>query len=448
MEHSSITTPHVKGTALGRDVSFLYRKEGDSGTLILKWEDGEDHIPDREVIAIVNDPEGKEENEVQPQTILRVVASPSSPEEPKQTFSFHSLPANGLPSAYLNCHRLETAPEHLNVAPNANGSRNLHVVISVRSGVGEAQQFFDDVLIHALAAIEIKKGAYNVHITTSETSIAEITEQLLLPRANDGIPQTVLLLSGDGGIVDTINTLLLSSKTEKYVNPTVCLICMGTGNALANSTGLNQDATRGLRSIFRGSPHSLPTFTARFSPGSVLLTNEGRNTEPLPSSSGHGGIMHGVVVCSWALHASLVADSDTTAYRKFGSQRFQMAAKELMAPEDGSVPHVYNGKITLYRTNDATGEEDPQELTDSNSSYIVVTLVSHFEAKLNISPASKPLDGQLRVLRFGDVSAEDVMRLLGMAMQGGGHEKDEMALYEPVDGVRIQMDEEDARWRR
>ncbi|KAL9001671.1 MAG: hypothetical protein Q9188_005364 [Gyalolechia gomerana] len=446
MEQPPVTTRATTATARGRDVSFSYQE--DTGILVLNWEDSQDHVNDREVVGVIDDPRGKRGNEIQPQLILRVVTSQSSPEEPKKKFSFQSLPVTGLPLDYLNSHLLETVPEYLDVPPSADGSRNLHVIISVRSGLGEAQQFYDDILSHALEAIDLNRETYHVHITTSENSITEITEKLLLPRANDGIPQTVLLLSGDGGIVDNVNSLFLSTRSEKYVKPTIGLISMGTGNALANSTGLNLDATRGLRCIFKGTPHPLPTFTAQFSPGSVLLTNEGRNTEPIPSSaSGHTGIMHGVVVCSWALHASLVADSDTTAYRKFGSQRFQMAAKELMAPEDRSGPHVYNGMITLYKAN-SENEEYPQELPDTKSSYIVATLVSHLEAKFTISPDSRPLDGQLRVLRFGDISGVDVMRLLGMAMQGGGHERDEMALYEPVTGLRIQMDEEDGRWRR
>ncbi|KAL8715692.1 MAG: hypothetical protein Q9225_006309 [Loekoesia sp. 1 TL-2023] len=446
MEGSSVTTLPVTGTARGSGVTFSYQKEKDDGTLILKWEGGEESIHDREVVGVINGPQPRGKNEVRSQLILRVVTSQPSPEVAKVRFSFELLPVTGLPLDYLSAYQIPRHPVHLYVPTNPDGSPNLHVIISVRSGVGEAQQYYDNVLSEALAAVDLNRENYDVHVTKSEKSIREIVESIILPRANDGIDQTILLLSGDGGIVDTVNALLLSSRNESYVKPTIGLICMGTGNAMANSTGLNRDATRGLRSIFKGFPHSLPTFKANFSPGSVSLTDEGRKTEPLPSESGCG-IVHGVVVCSWALHASLVADSDTTEYRQFGAQRFQMAAKQLMAPDDGSEPHVYNGKITLYKSDDK-GREYTEQISETKTSYIVTTLVSNFEEKLCISPHSKPLDGQLRVLRFGDISAADVMRLLGMALQGGGHEKDEMVQYAPINGLRIQIDEADSRWRR
>ncbi|KAL8697510.1 MAG: hypothetical protein Q9201_007090 [Fulgogasparrea decipioides] len=439
--------PPVTGTAFGSDVNFVYNKKSDTdGTLILRWEGGEDHIQDREVIGVIYESRGRRKNEVQSQLILRVVTSQSSPEATRLTFSFEPLPVTNLPQNYLDRHLLTRAPQHLFVPPNPDGSRNLHVVVSTRSGVGEAQQYYNDVLSEALAAIDLNRETYHIHVTESEKSVTNIVEQIIRPRANKGIAQTILLLSGDGGIIDTVNVLLLSSQIVQYVKPTIGLISMGTGNAMANSTGLNRDATRGLTSIFRGLPQNLPTFTAHFSPGSVFLTDEGRNTEPLPSQSGHG-IVHGVVVCSWALHASLVADSDTTEYRKYGAQRFQMAAKALMAPDDGSAPHVYNGKITLYKTDDK-GQEYSEEISETKTSYIVATLVSNFEQSLTISPDSKPLDGQLRVLRFGDISGADVMRLVGMALRGGGHEKDEMAQYAPINGLKIQFEEADDRWRR
>ena len=441
--------PAVMGTAHGRDVGFVYNQKNETeGALSLKWDGGEDSVDDREVVGVIFESSNKRRNEVQPQLILRVVTSHASPEaeSAKSRFSFEPLPVTGLPQNYLDRHLLTRSPEHLFVTPNEDGSRNLHVVVSTKSGVGEAQQYFGDVLREVLAAVELNRESCEVHVTESERSVTEFVERVVRPRANSGIAQTVLLLSGDGGLVDTVNVLLLSSQSKVYVKPTIGLICMGTGNAMANSTGLNKDATRGLTSIFRGIPQNLPTFTTRLSPGSVFLTDEGRKTEALPSDSGHG-IVHGVVVCSWALHASLVADSDTTEYRQFGAQRFQMAAKQLMAPDDGSAPHVFSGKITLFKT-DEQGQEFAEEISETKTSYIVATLVSNFEETLTISPASRPLDGQLRVLRFGDISGKDVMRLMGMALRGGGHERDGMVMYEPVAGMRIQMEEKDERWRR
>lgn len=436
--------PLSQGIARGSDVGLrLDLKNDGDGILALKWDGGEDQIHDSQVVGVLQETRNKE---VQPQWILRVVPLHSSPEVTKSMFAFESLRVTSLPRNYLERHMLPGAPEHLLVPPNADGSRNLHVVVSIRSGTGQAQQYFDDVLSKALVAIGLDRDTYHVHPTKSDKSIMEIAEKIILPRANQGIRQTIVLLSGDGGIVDIVNTLLSASQSDEYIKPIIGLIPMGTGNALANSSGLNRDATSGLGRIFRGTPRNIPSFTTRFSLGSVFLTDEGRKTESMPLQSGCG-IVHGVVVCSWALHASLVSDSDTTEYRKFGAQRFQMAAKELMTPADGSAPHVYNGKITLYKT-DERGQETAEEIPDTKTSYIVATLVSNFEERLTISPASKPLDGQLRVLRFGDISGAHVLRLMGMAMRGGGHERDVMAQYVAINGLKIQFDESDSRWRR
>ncbi|KAL8803348.1 MAG: hypothetical protein Q9182_003236 [Xanthomendoza sp. 2 TL-2023] len=434
------------GTALGKEVGFQYV----DGSLIIRGNGEESYIHDQDVIAVVPDVRADGKGEAQPQLILRLTSLPMSPKGTTSRLAFEPLAVTNLPQSYVEKHRLMTAPNHLRVPPNKDGSQNLYVIVSTRSGIGEAWHFFEDILSKALTAIgvshEIGREMYNVHVTDSEKSVTEMVAKVILPRANQGIEQTVILLSGDGGVVDIVNVLLSGSRSDKYVKPTIGLIPMGTGNALATSSELNRDGTRGVAGLLRGVPQSIPTFTTHFSPASVFLTDEGRKQEPLPIESGHR-VVHGVVVCSWALHASLVADSDTTEYRKFGAERFQMAVKQLMEPEDGSGPHVYVGKITLYRT-DGKGQEYSEEIPDTKTSYIVATMVSNFEKSLTISPASKPLDGQMRVLRFGDISGADVMRLIGMAMTGGGHEKDEMAQYAPINGLKIEFDESESRWRR
>ncbi|KAL9597058.1 MAG: hypothetical protein Q9219_005387 [cf. Caloplaca sp. 3 TL-2023] len=396
-----------------------------------------EHMYDADVIGIIDYP---------PQKILQVTAQPFLDGKPGTRYAVIPQMAFNLPSAYTDRLLLREIPEHLRIPPFQDNARDLHVVISVGSGLGEAQQFYDKALIGALRAWFISSKDWHTHVTESERSVTELVEQIILPRANDGVKQTIVLLSGDGGVVDVVNALLLSPRGSNYVKPILGLIYLGTGNALAHSSGLDRDRTQGLRNLLSGTPRSLPIFTARFSPGSVLLTDEGRKKEPLPLKDGHP-TLYGVVVCSWALHASLVADSDTTKYRRHGAKRFQMAGKRLLRPKDGSKAHVYDGKITLYKTDD-DGEVFPEEIAETKTAYIVATLVSNFESRLCISPRSRPLDGQLRVVRFGDVPAEDVMRLLGMAYRAGAHMTDKMVQYEPIEGLRIEMNETESRWRR
>ena len=351
------------------------------------------------------------------------------------------------PHALLEKFQITGISKHLSVPAGPHSRRNLHVVVSIKSGTCKANSFFDHVVHPTLEALGLSEQHYEVHRTTSERFIGDFTRNILLPRANQGIQQTVLLLSGDGGVVDIINALLRPSRSPGFVKPTIGLVAMGTGNALANSSGLLRDSTKGLRSFIRGKPHNLPTFTAKFSPGSELLTNEGRRSEQLPQEGGYFGVLHGAVVCSWGLHASLVADSDTTEYRKYGSERFQMAAKELLFPLDGSKPHAYKGRVTLFRMNEG-GREYPEYLDRSEHTYILATLVSNLEEKFRISPLSKPLDGQLRLIHFGALSSQEVLRILGMASTAGGHIREAIVGYQTIEGMRINIEESDSRWRR
>ena len=93
-------------------------------------------------------------------------------------------------------------------------------------------------------------------------------------------------------------------------------------------------------------------------------------------------------------------------------------------------------------------------------SYVLVTMVSNLEESFTISPRSEPLDGKFRLLTVGAVGAEEVVRVLGLAYQGGKHVDESWKgwlEYEEVEGVRIDFEEEDdgdgdgdgkGRWRR
>ena len=422
-----------------------------SDTSILHYEDGQGtkQISCHDVIAFVPLPKLEDSQEEGYTLVYLQRPETESSELKDQQFDVvaNCVHVRSPVRSLLEQYCVSSLPKHLAVPPDHNGRCSLHVIVSVKSGTCQADAFFINVLQKVFKALGFSEQHYEVHKTTSERFIKDFTHNLLCPRANQGINQTVLLLSGDGGVVDIINAMLQVPQSHNFVKPTIGLIAMGTGNALANSTGLNSDSTKGLRSFLQGTPHSLPTFTAKFSPGSVLLTNEGRQTEPLPTEGGQFGVLHGAVVCSWALHASLVADSDTTEYRKYGAQRFQMAAKELLHPSDGSKPHTYKGRVTLFRMSEG-GREYPEYLDRTEHMYILATLVSNLEQKLRISPRSKPLDGQLRLLHFGVLPSDDIMRILGMAFAGGDHIREPVVGYQTLEAMRIDLEEADSRWRR
>ena len=433
---------HTKGTIRGKVCNLTY--DAVEGRLSVQGDSWHETIPDRGVIAVID---GKKDEDcgTKHQQILLLSKLPGA------SHMFEDVEATDLPQSFITANLISPRFDHL--VPSRSTSKgggsvpSLYVIISIGSGTGEAQGFFDNVVKPAFTASGLLPFSYYVHTTDSNKSIAKFVSAVILPRANEGVSQTVLLLSGDGGVIDTINVLLSSERSGQYVKPAIGLVAMGTGNALANSTGLNSDLTRGLRQFYRGQPHQLPTLTATFSPDSEILLDEGRKTEPVAPPAADAGEIYGAVVCSWALHASLVADSDTAEYRKFGSQRFQMAAKELLSPSDGSAPHVYKGQITLFKL-DKNGHETRQTLNTQEHGYILATLVSKLEEKLTISPHSKPLDGQLRLLHFGVVASDKVMEIMGLAFQGGSHVDNEAVGYEDVEGIRVDFDERDARWRR
>jgi len=329
-----------------------------------------------------------------------------------------------------------------------NKGQTLHIVVSTGSGTGQALAVCEKLLKPMLKHIcSLDEDDYTLHVTSSEFSVSDLTRDIFLPQANKGVAQSIILLSGDGGMVDMINAILTGQQSRDYMKPTVALSPLGTGNALANSAGINSDNTFGLKTLLQGSAKELPLFCATFSPDARLLVNQGQDEQNLNAHNGTP-VAYGAVVCSWGLHASLVANSDSTEYRKFGAERFQMAAKDLLQPADGSLPHPYKGKVSVLQPLGGT-KGDWQAIDRDSHGYVLATFVSQLEKGFTISPASTPLDGKLRLVHFGALSGEGAMDVMTKAYKGGQHVEDGRVGYEEIEGVRIQFDEEEeARWRR
>ena len=363
---------------------------------------------------------------------------------------FRSLTVKNLPIPFVHDFALEANGTSILQEFKSDASRRnpgFHIIVSTGSGTGLASAIWQALIKPACDFIGLRQEEdYAVHVTTSENSVTEFTSSILLPRANLGETQRVMILSGDGGVVDTINSLLTGDRLKLYKKPDIILIPVGTGNALAHSAGITDDDTMGLKTWFRGTPTELQLFCASFSPGARLLLNEAKSEQQLQELDGCP-VAHGAVVCSWGLHAGLVADSDTSEYRKFGAERFKMAAKEALFPSDGSPPHVYKAKVLVRRASTA-GPNRWGEIRNGHHAYILATLVSHLEKGFNISPASKPLDGKLRLVQFGPLSGEEATAIMGKAYQDGQHIEDERIGYEEIEALRIEFDEDDGRWRR
>jgi hypothetical protein len=54
----------------------------------------------------------------------------------------------------------------------------------------------------------------------------------------------------------------------------------------------------------------------------------------------------------------------------------------------------------------------------------------------------------MKLIRFGPLSADQAMSLMMRAYQGGQHVQDQTVTYAEVDGLRIDFQEDEERWRR
>lgn len=352
------------------------------------------------------------------------------------------------------------------------GKSPVQVILSTKSGQGSADKVYENLIRPML--IHNGCATHDVHRTTSSESVSEICRETILPAARCKVALMTILVSGDGGAVDLVNSLFppttdgdfgqASSQPPEFEAQYFCLVPVGTGNALAHSCNLTRDRTLGLASMIRGFPEPLPTFTVRFSPPASVVVPPSEDMPPTPPAEQEKRVaeLHGAVVFSWALHAALVADSDTPAYRKLGAERFQIAAKENLFPPNNAGPHPYRGRLSIKRANSADWEEVSRE----SHSYLLATLCSKLEEKFTISPASRPMDGKLRIVHFGpqkdpsnSMSGEHIVGLMQKAYDGGKHVTDPAVSYEEIEKLRLEMQEDDdqsiddahggpGKWRR
>ena len=343
--------------------------------------------------------------------------------------------------------------------------RSVHVIISTKSGSHNAQPYYNTTLQPLLAQHSIK---HQVHTTTSHTTIATLCSKLFIPFATKGVKQTLLLLSGDGGVIDIVNTiattLMRSSDDYRapsiFVKPVIVLFPLGTANALATSAGISNDP---LEVLLYGTPKPLPIFEVTFSKGARLVVNEGQSRE-LISPDDEESTIYGAVVFSWGLHASLVATSDTTEYRKHGVERFKMAAAELLKDT-----HVYRGKVSIWRDPDSELEDliypeavDGTTVEEDSHVYILAPLVSTLDPGFLISPSTITPSNTLYLLAIAPVphspssasseetltNASSLTQTLTKAYQNGTHVPSPNTLYHPITSLRIEMNEPEERWRQ
>ncbi|KAK8042771.1 TRM-domain-containing protein [Apiospora phragmitis] len=417
------------------------------------------------------------------------------------SFRLSHQSATDVPKSLLDKFLVEEAPEHLRAADN----RKVHLVVSTSSGMGLALDFYNSVLQPLLGGFGLsaavpgddgdgKSSSLNLVTTRDAQSIREFAASLPL-----GVEHTVVLMSGDGGIMESLNGKATVDDDDEdgpamvrlRPLPLIAMLPLGTGNALFNSlhkgvyaaceaeSAAPSPLALGLRTLLRGRRAPLPSFRVDFSPGSwqisyrgAVATVPGAAVEEQLSPVTH---LYGAIVASYGFHAQLVWESDTPAYRKHGAKRFGMVAAELLKES-----HAYHArverKLLLPPSSEAGQQPQPIGRQDRHA-YVLATLVSNLERTFTISPASRPLDGALRLVHFGPVGGERTMEIMTQAYNDGQHvgmnwkrattaaadenggedkgkeeeeeeEEEEGVAYEQVGEVRVVTHEADARWRK
>ncbi|WYZ46323.1 hypothetical protein EsH8_IX_000548 [Colletotrichum jinshuiense] len=388
-----------------------------------------------------------------------------------------------LPPELTNGLLLPRFPDHLSPKP---GSHEVNFVVSTKSGLGHAPKFWDNVIQPlVLLADEKTPGGrqrqpatdasqeppaqagtdapprYNVLVTKDEDSVRNFAKQRWAARqpAPDGAAstttETIILLSGDGGVVDLLNGCEETDSAAPL--PTLALLPLGTGNATFHSLHKPLYAENGpshmvlgLRTLFFGTPAPLPSFRASFSPGARLVsyTADPGAHRPEDVSRHDTGIDHlfGAIVASYGFHAQLVWESDTPEYRKHGAKRFGMVAQELLKES-----HGYAARVEVRGQDGVARPVDRERF-----GYALAAIVSNLEKTFTISPGSGPLQGRLKLVHFGAVGGQKTMEIMMAAYKQGSHvgmrwqdgDAEDYVGYEDAEEIRVTTWESDPRWRK
>lgn len=151
-------------------------------------------------------------------SILTLIKRPES--EPRYTIYSTSIPPNSDPAAavpdiklcitkvtnppadFIARHQFQGLPQYLRLLPE-----DIHIIISSKSGVGKADSFFEETVKPLLDGACLDHHCYQVLQTEDHGSVYNFAQKKLKDKACKGVQQTVILLSGDGGVSDLLNGL-------------------------------------------------------------------------------------------------------------------------------------------------------------------------------------------------------------------------------------------------
>lgn len=153
---------HVSELVEGIAPDLLYHvKLEDNSKLVLQSEGSEKVFRDEDVIGVVTKKVATNEdrNEVPEQHSILLLFTKTDNLHTIE-FTFESFQLSDVPRSILDKSGISLPSSHLFIPRGSGDVLNLHVVISFRSGRGEAQHFFDAVIRKAFKAVGLKEQAY------------------------------------------------------------------------------------------------------------------------------------------------------------------------------------------------------------------------------------------------------------------------------------------------
>ena len=327
---------------------------------------------------------------------------------------------------------IRTTSETSNLSLSEEGiaglrSASIRVIVSSLSGARLALTAYKNILKPLLETLSIDM---TVHETNSKTSHCQLIESSAFAPDVENI---ILIFGGDTMVYDVLNSLAKNPHLTSSHSITLSLVPCGTGNALATSLGIT----------------SIPIGISKFF---GISTSTPVDSKPLPVMKitvhelENERIIWSTVVCSWGLHASLVADSDAPEMRReFGPKRFsvlpsmvfssQVAAQRLLTPS----PHVYHGAVRVYKTDHIADEH----------TYLLLSHVSHLEPTFLIAPRQSPLLPSLSLVEVGPMSGKDLMGIMMAVYDNAKHvHMEEVKFRAEVREAEFLVNEDEERWRR
>ena len=130
-------------------------------------------------------------------------------------------------------------------------------MISSKAGTGKGDMFFEKVVRPVLDGVGLGRDGYQVLQTKDAASVYDFGHERVRQKAVKGVEQTVVLLSGDGGVGDLLNGVA-GVERMRYVFPFVFFIIVYTNGFTAPSSNQPSSSSPSAQATPSTTPSTLP----------------------------------------------------------------------------------------------------------------------------------------------------------------------------------------------